>query len=460
MWGWSAPRARVTVHASWGDRVATRADAEGRWRLEMSTPGPGGPHKIRVASRGEELTLHDVLLGEVWLASGQSNMAWPLEGRPGAPVDGSERAIAGSADSLLRMFTADEVLSAEPMDDVPGAWQVSGPQTAGGFSAGGYFFASELRRELGVPLGIIHSSWGGTPAESWTPIETLESIPGLEDIRARFDSSAAATRRHQAWLDRLPLDSLAERPPTDDLLGYRSPTVLYNAMIHPLIPYRIRGALWYQGESNVFDPRLYAELFPAMVESWRERWGQGAFPFYYVQIAPYDYVGARDEMSPWLRLAQADALQRLPASGMVVTMDIGNPGNIHPSEKFQVGRRLALLALAGTYDREGVVATGPTFDRLEVRGSQAIVHFTGVGSGLCAHDPEVTHVELAGSDGRFVPARAVIDADRLLVTAPEVSRPVAVRYGWSDTAEPNLFNAEGLPAAPFNSRSWEAFEPR
>jgi sialate O-acetylesterase len=284
----------------------------------------------------------------------------------------------------------------------------------------GFFFGRELFQKLNVPIGLIHSSWGGTPSEAWTRQEAVKDIPDFAERMEKFE----------------------------DREEYQYPSVLYNGMIHPLIPYTIKGVIWYQGESNTYDPELYAKIFPAMILDWRTLWDIGDFPFYFVQIAPYIYEKNRDSLG--LRQAQLEAMQ-VKNTGMVVTMDIGNINNIHPANKQEVGKRLALWALAKDYGFSSVVCSGPVYRDKIIEGRNIRILFDCIGSGLTSRGGRLSHFEIAGADKRFVSAAAYVAGDTVIVSSSRVRNPVHVRYLWSDKAQPSLYNRDGLPASPFTT---------
>lgn len=421
VWGWADRGERIAVEVG-GVRRVTTADSSGRWILFMP-PLEASQAPLTLIVRGRNrIEVRDVLVGEVWVCSGQSNMEWPV-----SASDSAEAEIAAANDAAIRMFTVARTASPTPSDDCEGSWQKCSPSTVGKFSAVGYFFARELRRALGVPVGTINASWGGTPAEAWTPLHQLEHTPELSPLLPRATDPAVSPGARTAHL--------------------------YNGMIAPLIPYRIRGAIWYQGESNVGRAWQYRTLFPTMIQGWRKAWGQGDFPFYYVQIAPYRYNAP--EACAELREAQAHALL-LRNTGMVVTMDIGDVNDIHPRNKQEVGRRLALWALAKDYGKN-VAFSGPLFEKMAVVGHEARISFRYVEKGLSTSDGRApSDFQIAGADRKFVPAKARIRGDQVVVWADGVERPVAVRYAWSDVATPNLINGSGLPASPFRTDDWPA----
>lgn len=586
IWGWAHPRehVQVTLQGVDGASQRVRADAEGRWMVRLgSMPASATPRDVVIRTmpesanvQQEEVVIHDVLVGEVWVCSGQSNMQWTLAWCEQDDID-----MATADHDQLRMFTATRASLPEPQDDLTGSWVPCNRETAPELSAVAYYFGRELQRELDVPVGLIHTSWGGSTAEAWTTRPSLEAMEETRPILDRFkgvdredpDTEAFSSitfddtkwhtanlpslfadqghdidgsiwyRRHldlpaswvgrdlqvslgpiddadRTWFDGLligetgnwqaprnyvvpasvvkagptiltvrvtdyqgpggfkgkadqmhigPVDDpedrrslagpwlmkVSERPLARPMPENHRPAHLYNAMIHPIVPYGIQGAIWYQGESNVSRADQYSTLFPAMIEDWRRVWGEGDFAFYFVQIAPYNY--GRPLECAELREAQADAL-RLPATGMVVTMDVGNPKDIHPRAKEPVGHRLALLARKDVYGHD-VEARAPTL--LEAKtirngtGAVMVLEFHGGCMPLKTLDGGApTHFQIAGEDRVFHPAQVTIEGDRVLLTSDQVAAPVAARHGWDDDAEPNLAGACGLPVGPFRTDSW------
>ena len=618
IWGWAAPGEVVTVQASWRDSEArATANKAGEWKATLASPAAGGPHTITITG-ANEITISNVLIGEVWVCSGQSNMEWPLRW-----TDDGQAQISAADYPQIRLFDVEHAIAVTPQDDCRGAWKPCRPETVTGFSAVAYYFGRQLHKELGVPVGLISSNWGGTLAEAWTSAPALRELgdfDGALDTLAREAREPGyveknAQRKLAGWWDVLEgidrgsqadwnqpdcddtawqkmdlpqaweLGGLAdvdgvvwfrkevelpqtwsghelrlELGPIDDfdttwfngvcvgeikepgkwttpreykvpanlvrngrnviavqaidtggnggLVGraeqmqlrlttgekadetialagswsYRVgvkndkfppmphvtrlhqnlPSVLYNGMIAPLVPYALRGAIWYQGESNRMRARQYRALFPAMIADWRENWGMGDFPFYYVQIAPFAYGGDTGEAAE-LREAQMMTLATAN-TGMVVTMDIGNPVDIHPRNKLTVGERLALWALARTYGREAVVYSGPLYREMRVEGEAVRLLFDHPAGGLVAGKREAdgsitppasaAGFQIAGADRQFVPAAAEIDGETVLVRSPTVTRPVAVRYAWGAADEGTLFNKGNLPASSFRTDDW------
>ena len=626
-WGKAAPGEVVTLEARWGQSARAVADDRGAWIARIKTPAAGGPFSITIKGANESRTFSDVLIGEVWLCSGQSNMEMPLAGwPPGDPITNSEAEIASAHLPQIRLFTVERAIAAAPAADCHGQWQVCTPEAAASFSATAFFFGRTLQKELNIPVGLLHSSWGGTPAEAWTNAENLQTMPQYAGVLEKVHESEAQIKDRQRWLESHPAipvmdkggedrfadldfgdqmcsaygydDSgwgtillpgaweaaeigqfdgavwfrkmvdipedwagtnlVLELGPIDDMdatyfngvrigcmekgglwqanriytvpaelicsgenllavrvldtqggggiygrkeqlriypegkpdlsislagqwrfmpvaeyqngrfyrfdaasadffsrpkvtveISSNTPTFLYNAMIAPLAPYTLRGAIWYQGESNTGRPLEYRTLFPLMIDSWRKAW-EATFPFYFVQIAPYQYgEGTRSQE---LREAQLLTLQH-PKTGMVVTLDIAAP-SIHPPNKQDVGKRLALWALAKDYGHK-LVYSGPLYKKMKNRGKEIELAFDHVGSGLQSGNDGLIGFEIAGVDRKFVAAQAVIAGKKVVVSSPLVSQPVAVRYAWSNLATASLFNREGLPASSFRTDNWE-----
>jgi len=618
IWGESNPMEKITVSGSWGEKAKGNADETGNWQLKLPTPKAGGPFEVMITAKDKSITLKDVLIGEVWLASGQSNMEMPLEGfLPQEPVDTYKEEIAAANYDQIRYFDVTRAIETSPVSTYGGEWTVTNSDNANKFSAAGYFFARKLHQELGIPVGVITSTWGGTPIESWMSKEKIKSLGefpetletlkeenistftnwyakfatkktpatnedwaevDLEDTafsKTKFDDSDWKTAKSIASVEDLPviitdgifwfrksvqLDdvssdyTLSITDGIDDMddtyvngkkigstigwntprsytipksllvqgansfairvidysgkggfkseinlanntsgektiisadwhfkqtagiqgskllqfyknqkafnnppkgiksysLNSHTPTVLYNGMIHPLIPYTIKGAIWYQGESNVGRDQQYLKLFPGMIEDWRERW-KSDFSFYFVQIAPYTYG---NELSPALRDAQRKSL-KTPKTGMAVTMDIGLPNSIHPGNKQDVGNRLALLALANDYDKD-IVASGPLYKAHKITGNKITIEFDHIGFGLTSKSEGLLGFEIAGTDKKYMQATAIIKGNAVIgnaieVSAQGISEPKYARYAWKDYIVGTLYNKEGLPASSFTT---------
>ena len=614
-WGKGKPNNEITILSSWGKDSKTIVNKEGDWNVSLETPSAGGPFKIEIKSVHQKITLNDVMVGEVWLASGQSNMEMTLMGwPPNDIINNADEEIAKSSNTKIRMFNVEKQISLIPLDSVNGSWKISSPNETRNFSASAYFFAKELYKKLQVPIGIINSSWGGTPAESWTSKTTIDTfeefksmvqsinksslfkselvwfqqfksvgIPKTDkqwvnlklsdslileinykdsdwrkiQLPGRYDNQIKGGEfdgvvwfRKNVFIDNLDSDYTLTIGSIDDMdetyvnghkiggltgMGYWNkkrefklpksilnegentiairvidaegvgeiigpmtlssnditiplngdwkykaiaeiynnkiylygideidftsriktiklspgvPTVLYNGMINPLIPYTIKGVIWYQGESNVGRADQYKNLFPAMIKDWREKWNYD-FPFYYVQIAPFQYNINKDssmDKSQELREAQRHSL-KTTNTGMVVTMDIGNFNNIHPSNKQEIGNRLARLALSYDYGFN-VVPSGPLFKGLKVNGNKLILEFYNYGSKLMSRG-DLLGFEIAGADKKYVFANAKIINNKVELYSNQIANPLYARYGWKDKAVPSLFNLEGLPASSF-----------
>lgn len=429
VWGWAKPGEKITVKGSWSAKAtgSVKADESGKWKVILPTNKAGGPYKVEV--QGENLiTLNDVMLGEVWICSGQSNMAWPLGIHQGlTPVDNAEQEVANANYPNIRLYIVERVAKDEPQETCAGNWQMCDSKSVHNFSAVAYFFGRHLNQTLNVPVGLIMTAWGGTPVEHWTSERALMSHPELQ----------AGVMKRKAQ-------------PTDQFGQKHS--VLYNGMIAPLIPYAIRGAIWYQGESNVGRAYQYRSAFPLMIQNWRDDWKQGDFPFYFVQIAPFSGYGGQG-LSAELREAQMMTLS-MKNTGMVVVTDLTpNLGDIHPSAKQDVGKRLALWALAKTYGKK-VTYSGPLYRSMKIEGNKIRLFFDHVDGGLVLKGDALTEFQIAGSDQQFHPATAVIEGRTVVVYSDKVPNPAAVRFGWGDASVPNLFNRAGLPASPFRTDQW------
>ena len=452
VWGTAAPGETVEIVLG-NQRLAATADSHGYWIVRFDAlPAQAEPLEF-VAKGSNEVRLRDIVIGDVWLLSGQSNMEWPVRSS-----DNAEAEIAAANDSLLRHFRTERRIAHEPVRDAVGNWQLTTPQTAGHFSAVGYFFAREIRREVGVPIGLINASWGGTPVESWLPAAPLAIYPvrrmAMQHLAAAATSFAGNLAAHEkameAWTT---AGAVPPPPPAPWVPGPEiAPGVLYNGMIAPHVPASLSGVLWYQGEANADQPGTYEVMFRALIESWRGRFQQPNLPFYWVQLA--NWAGGNAQGTNWaeLRDAQTETLE-LPHTGQAVTIDIGDADDIHPRNKQDVGRRLARIALANVYGR-AVVFEGPTFAGVERRGDELVVHFEHA-TGLHAREGSPKGFEIAGDDRIFHPATARVSGDTVILTAPAVTTPIAVRYAWRNAPVATLYNKAALPAVPFRSDDWD-----
>ena len=468
IWGWADAGQEVTV--SFGRQTkSVKADDAGRWRVPLEPlKANTTATRLRAQAGDQTVAFDDVLVGEVWLCSGQSNMEWRV-----ANTDGAEPEIANADAPLLRHIEIDHIMRPEPVDDVQSqkGWEVCTPNTVASFTAAGYFFGKELREKLHVPVGLVNSSWGGSNIEAFTSREGFKQVPALSDMVQRIEASLPhspaykkAVRKTLAetrkWLaeakQAVGNDERVSPAPvlpqsTNPLVHWQDPTNKHNAMINGLAPYRIRGSIWYQGEANRADGMLYVKKTEALVKGWRQAWGQPDLPYYYVQIAPYLYGQEDPHILPMFWEAQAAIEGKIPHTGMAVIHDVGNLEDIHPRDKRTVGHRLALLALAGTYGMD-LIDGGPQFERMAIEGDTARVFFKRVGSGLTTSDGKSPDwFEIAGENGLFVPAQARIDGLTVVLRSDEVQKPSAIRYAWSKRAEPNLRAKDGFPVSAFRS---------
>lgn len=426
IWGFSTSGKPIRMTTSWDHKFyQIKAGADGDWQTHISTPVAGGPYSISIEQENKIL-LSDVLIGEVWICSGQSNMDMPVKGYGGLPVKNSMDILLDAPNSSLRLFHVEKAFSTIPKNDVTGKWARADASSACTFSAVGYQFASFLQKHLGIPVGIIQATWGGSPIEAWTDRSVVENLLG-----ERLSSDRAISKAN-----------------------HQSPGNLYNAMIKPLAGYQIAGAIWYQGEQNRHNHQDYLALQKTMVKLWRKEWNIGSWPFYVVQLAPMIY-GKEPALSvPLLREAQLQLTDSLENTGIAISIDAGEEHNIHPPDKTIIAKRLAFLALDQTYHRTGIVSSGPRFRSMQVRNDTVIVKFTNVALGMTAYGKKITQFELAGADHSFYPALAHIKDDQIVLVSKEVKKPLAVRYAFHDWCVGELYNVEGLPASPFRTDNW------
>jgi sialate O-acetylesterase len=420
LWGWGNPTEKVFITGSWNAKTdSTVVTGDGKWELFINTPAAGGPYNITIKGYNT-IVLTNVLIGEVWVCSGQSNMEYNYYW--GVPQIGEELLVAQN--SNIRFFNIPRTTANAPQEDCRASWTVCDSNTIKSFSAVGYFFGKRLHKDLGVPIGLVHASWGGTPAEVWTPADVVKNNPVLQ-------TAAAQLKPSNHW----PVTAGAT----------------FNGMIAPLTPFSIAGAIWYQGESNTETASTYQPLFTALIQAWRRQWNK-EFPFYYVQLAPFNY-GTKNS-GALLREAQANIT--LPKTGMVITTDLADDTlDIHPKNKRDVGDRLAKLALQNTYEKKVAAAESPVFKNIIKKGAALVVEFEKADAGLLSKGKTITGVYIAGADQNFYPAAAKIKAGRLEVWSIKVPAPVAVRYAFSNTAVGNLFSVSGMPVAPFRTDAWK-----
>lgn len=447
VWGWAADGESVTV--KFRGQTVTVVAKNGRWMVQLTKLKAGGPDEF-VVTGNNTITLKNVLVGEVWVASGQSNMAMALRDTsdPKAEID-------ASANPSLRLFTVPTRKADAPLDDVKATWQECNAKTSPGFSAVGYFFGRDLRQARGVPVGIIHTSWGGSPAEVWMSQDVLETNPDYKrDILDPYPKQLKAYEENLAQWEKEAADlkKQGKEPARGRPWPAWKPAELYNGMIAPLLPYAIHGAIWYQGEGNAGRAWQYRTLFADLIRNWRRDWKQGDFTFLAVQLAPFTEIKKQPVESDWaeLREAQVLATQTLPKVGVAVITDVGDEKDIHPKNKAPVGARLALAARAIAYG-EKIEYSGPAFRSLKVRGQEAVLSFAHVAGGLEARGGDLTGFAICGADRKWVWGKAQIQGDKIVVTSPEVAQPVAVRFGWANYPVVNLWNKAGLPASPFRT---------
>lgn len=510
VWGWADAGEKVTVTFAGQNKTVTAND-HGKWLVKLDPLAASNePHDLTVSGLDSSVKISDVLVGDVWLASGQSNMGFPL-----FAAHNATEVLPAAQDSLLRFFRVKTHTSAEPQTDCSGSWELTTPATAKNFSAVAYFFAQEIRRDQNVPVAVLQAPWGGTSIETWISLAGLKQSPPLTNVLARWDKAMADYKRINAdpanpvaayeldlkrWQKEVqpafdaamkkynadkdagkevgPKPQPAQPEPNNpDPMGMPSPsrrpgtpTVNFNGMIAPLTPFALRGVIWYQGEANASHGLEYRELFPRLIEDWRNQWtqeGVSDFPFLYVQLPcnGKDTAPVAESGLPWLQEAQLLTL-KVPRTGMAIAIDVGDPNNVHPTDKIDVGKRLALVARKKVY-HEDIVASGPLFKDFKIEGGKIRISFTETGTGLIAGqqpwlargvDPfpkdKLIGFFIAGEDRKWFAAEANIDGDAVVVFSASVPKPRAVRYGWANSPRCNLYNKEGLPASPFRTDEW------
>lgn len=432
LWGKSLANNEVIITTSWNQKkYKAVADENGDWLIKAATPKAGGPYTITFDD-GEKLELKDVLIGEVWICSGQSNMEMPLGGW--GKIKNYKEEIAQGDYQNLRLIKVEKTTSTQPLTEAKfnEGWETCSPKTVVEFSAVAYFFGRNIQQYHDIPIGLVQAAYSGTPAESWVSGTSLKTMPAYEKI----------------------VDNVSSKPgsPQDSHI----PTVLYNAMIHPLIPYNIRGVIWYQGESNDKKAHQYKTLFPLLINDWRQKWGNKKFPFYFVQLANFTDVKDEPAESTWaeLREAQLQTL-KLPNTGMAVAIDLGVAKDIHPKNKQDVGLRLALIARAKVY-KEKIAYSGPIYQSYKLKRNKVEISFKHISSGLKTKgNEELKGFAIAGADKKFYWAKAKIEGNKIVVWSDAVKYPVAVRYAWANNPICNLYNNAGLPASPFRTDDWK-----
>ncbi len=428
IWGWATPGEKITLTGSWiSEPLKVTTPENGRWEITLKTNLSKESQTIQLKSKESNINLENILFGEVWICSGQSNMRMPVKGFTGQPTFGSNLAVANSKNPKLRLFSITENGSPTPLDSVSDykKWAVASPETVKDFSAVAYFYGKQLQEILDVPVGLIMTSWGGTRIQPWISKEAV--TPFLDVNKIKRDT----TEKYK-----------------------RIPSAIFNAMINPITSYTIKGAIWYQGETNRDEPKIYQQLLPEMVKDWRKQWNIGDFPFYYVQIAPNKYIDKSN--SQYLREAQLKALDVIPNSGMAVLSDIGSTETIHPPRKKEVADRLLFIALNKTYGMKDVDGASPVYKSMTEKEGALLLNFDNAETGIFSTETDLSGFEIAGEDKIFYPAKAaIIGHKQVKVASPEVKIPVAVRYGWSNWFVGTLFDNNMLPASSFRTDDWE-----
>ena len=428
IWGWGTPGEKISFKASWTSELLKITTSDnGRWEIAIKTTLSKEPQSIQLKSNQSNINLDNILFGEVWICSGQSNMRMPLKGYTGQPTFEGNLSVATSKNYNLRLFSISENGSPTPLDSVSNykKWEMASPATSKDFSAVAYFYGKQLQAILDVPVGLIMTSWGGTRIQPWISKEAI--APFLEVNKVKKDT----TEKYK-----------------------RIPSAIFNAMINPITSYTIKGAIWYQGETNRDEPKMYQKLLPEMVKDWRKQWNIGDFPFYYVQIAPNKYIDKSN--SQYLREAQIKALDIIPNSGMAVLSDIGSDATIHPPRKKEVAERLLFLALNKTYGMKDVDCAGPIFKSMTEKEGALFLNFDNAETGIFSTETAISCFEIAGEDKIFYPAKAeIIGHKQIKVSSTYVKVPVAVRYGWYNWFVGTLYDNNMLPASSFRTDDWE-----
>ncbi|WP_297088305.1 sialate O-acetylesterase [uncultured Draconibacterium sp.] len=433
LWGWADANEKISIKTSWlKNKIKLQTDNDGNWCVEMKTTGSKEPQSIIIKSNTSEIRLDNILFGEVWICSGQSNMEQPLKGYERQPTYGSNMSVAKSFNPNLRLFTVERYASKKLLKEIEKyrPWQEASPNNVLEFSAVAYFFGQQLQEILDVPVGLIHNAWGGSSIQAWMSTDVLSEYQQVD------------------------IENLDITKQTNKI-----PTALFNSMLNPLIPYTIKGILWYQGESNRLEPENYKKLFPAMVGDWRKQWGIGDFPFYYTQIAPYMYgnneVFNDPNNSAFIRESQLECLELIPNSGIAITMDIGDDYCIHPPKKKEVADRLLFNALNQTYGFKTVDHAAPIYDSKEVKDNGIILKFKYAETGLFSFNG-LQGFEIAGEDKVFYPANArIVKNNQVFVQSDNVSNPIEVRYAWRNWVIGTLYDVNLLPASSFRTDNWE-----
>jgi len=465
VWGWATPGAAVEITFN-NKTYKAVTNASGKWMAQLDALKAGGPYNMTIQGDGSQLTIQNILIGDVWVCSGQSNMVLDFNNGRAKVLYADD--IANSTNDQIRQLLVNRVVSDQPAANfTSNGWKLASPKTLNAFSAVAYFFARNLYEQYHVPIGLINTSWGGTKAEAWTSEDALTDFPQFtKDIQLLHDTAtvnarkAAAAKLIAEWKER----AAKGDTPSTRMPGPYNPqdlaTSIYNGMVAPLIPYAITGVIWYQGEQNGGRGYEYRTLFPNMIKNWRSKWGRGDFPFIFQQLPNFhNPVKDPNENAPWaeLREAQFMTLSNTPNTAMSVGIDVGEANDIHPVDKKDIGNRLALAARKLAYKEKKLVSSGPLYQSMKQRGNTIVISFSNTGGGLVSKDGQpLKYFAIAGEDKKFVWAEAVVKGNTIEVSAPAVSSPVAVRYAWAENPEGvNLYNKEGLPASPFRTDDWQ-----
>jgi sialate O-acetylesterase len=440
IWGKSNPYATIKISTTWSTKTYTlKANAEGKWKVKISTPKAGGPYEITI-SDGNAIILKNVLIGEVWVCTGQSNMEMPMEGFYKQPILGADKAIALSNNPNIHFFTVGYNVSLDPLDDFDGEWQVSSPEKTKKFSATAYYFGKMLNKKLNIPIGLINASSGGTKIETWYNLSGFKKFVGDTNFQTKSVKNLFGQEYNR-------LSSGMIKP-------LETPTVLFNALINPMVGYSIKGMICYQGEANCREPQKYQKLLTGLIQNWRSTWEIGDFPFYFAQIAPYNNH-SYGLNSAFLREAQLKSSDILQNTGMVSLMDIGEKNIIHPANKEIGGNRLAFLALNKTYGFKEFFCQSPTLKEMKIIDSLVVLTFDNAPNGLTSYGKTLSNFEIAGNNKKFYPATAVINSNKIYLKNSSVEIPFSVRYAFKDFAIGDLFSVEGLPVSSFRTDDWE-----
>ncbi len=464
LWGQTSPNETVTVKCSWsGDEYKTKSDNSGKWKISVATPASGGTHTVTIKDGDSEVTLSNILMGEVWLCGGQSNMRWEI-----SRLSDAQKILETCDSNTIRLFKVDRTVEFPSRSDVAAVWTACDKETVADFSAVGYLYGRILSQQLGVPVGLIECDWGASSVEAWFSRAELERYPEYKQLLSESDEllkqyqpALAQWRETERQYNKEVEQAAKEgrKEPTAPRMPYevsiqKRAAAAYENMVEPIIGYGITGVIFYQGEANANRAYQYRKLFPRMITLWRNQWQQGDFPFYFVQLANFGKPLAEPADDAWAEIRQAQAMAlSLPKTGMASAIDIGDAANIHPDNKLEVARRLSLIALADTYAKD-IAYSGAVYKSMKIDKGKIIITFDHTGGKLTAKGGELAGFAIAGADRKFVWADAEISGDTVIVSSPLITEPVAVRYGWARNPQSSLYNKASLPATPFRTDDW------